>query len=317
MGKFNFRMVDLSYNYLSGSLPSWINRQNLQLNLVANNFTLESSRRLGYLFWTCLDKWLYWCSDSSFAVNCGGPQITSSNNIVYEMDNETLSPATYYVTDTNRWGISNVGYFTGTNNPWSAISSQSQFTNTLDSKLFQSAQVSASSLRYYGLGLENGYYTMTLKFAKIADLDTTGRRSLGRRVFDIYVQGVHVEKDFDITKVADRVPRRAVQRKYTARVSENYMEIHFFGAGKGTCCIPNNGSYGPLISAISAAPDFEPTIRPLSGRSPTTKKNRTGFIVGVGFVVVFLLLVSILSIFFIVRRRRRGRRRPQIDDKGK
>ncbi|KAJ0080056.1 hypothetical protein Patl1_24215 [Pistacia atlantica] len=128
---------------------------------------------------------------------------------------------------------------------------------------------SASSLRYYGLGLENGNYTLTLQFAEIADLDTTGRRSLGNG------EGIHVEKDFDITRVADRIPRTAVQRIYTAQVSENYMEIHFFGAGKGTCCMPNDDSYGPLISAISAAPDidltieldtdFEPTVRPPGG----------------------------------------------------
>jgi hypothetical protein len=33
-------------------------------------------------------------------------------------------------------------------------------------------------------------------------------------------------------------------------VSENYLEIHLFWAGKGTCCIPVQGYYGPLISAI-------------------------------------------------------------------
>ncbi|KAJ8542748.1 hypothetical protein K7X08_005271 [Anisodus acutangulus] len=35
--------IDLSYNGLSGSFPSWVNEQNLQLNLVGNNFTIEQS----------------------------------------------------------------------------------------------------------------------------------------------------------------------------------------------------------------------------------------------------------------------------------
>ena len=35
-------------------------------------------------------------------------------------------------------------------------------------------------------------------------------------------------------------------------VSENYLEIHFFWAGKGTSYIPAQGTYGPSISAISA-----------------------------------------------------------------
>ncbi|KAK9275747.1 hypothetical protein L1049_023016 [Liquidambar formosana] len=35
--------IDLSYNGLSGSFPSWVGQQNLQLNLVANNFTIDNS----------------------------------------------------------------------------------------------------------------------------------------------------------------------------------------------------------------------------------------------------------------------------------
>lgn len=42
-------------------------------------------------------------------INCGGPQIKISNGTEYEKDTEPLGPATYYVTDTNRWGVSNVG----------------------------------------------------------------------------------------------------------------------------------------------------------------------------------------------------------------
>ncbi|XP_040375270.1 uncharacterized protein LOC112199164 [Rosa chinensis] len=51
---------------------------------------------------------------------------TISNGTVYEKEIEPLGPATYYVTDTNRWRVSNVGlktqfvaasYLTGTNIP--------------------------------------------------------------------------------------------------------------------------------------------------------------------------------------------------------
>jgi len=37
-------------------------------------------------------------------------------------------------------------------------------------------------------------------------------------------------------------------------VTENYIDIHLFWAGKGTCCIPAQGTYGPLIQAIHAIP---------------------------------------------------------------
>ena len=126
-------------------------------------------------------------SDSEFAIKCGGPPITSSNGIVYERDNETLGPATYYVVDTDRWAVSNVGYFSGSNNAQYTSSSSSQFTS-LDSELFQTARLSASSLRYYGLGLENGNYTVSLQFAEIAFVNTITWKSLGRRIFDIYIQ---------------------------------------------------------------------------------------------------------------------------------
>ena len=132
--------------------------------------------------------YIYLFSDSEFAIKCGGPPITSSNGIVYERDNETLGPATYYVVDTDRWAVSNVGYFSGTNSPSYTSSSSSQFTNTLDSELFQTARLSASSLRYYGLGLENGNYIVSLQFVEIAFVNSNTWQGLGRHVFDIYIQ---------------------------------------------------------------------------------------------------------------------------------
>ena len=129
---------------------------------------------------------IYLFSDSEFAIKCGGPQITSSNGIVYERDNVTLGPATYYVVDTERWAVSSVGYFSGTNN--ASSSSLSQFTNAFYSELFQTARLSASSLRYYGLGLENGNYTVSLQFAEIVIESSKTWQSLGRRVFHIYIQ---------------------------------------------------------------------------------------------------------------------------------
>ena len=63
-------------------------------------------------------------------------------------------------------------------------------------------------------------------------------------------------KDFDIVREAGE-SFRAVQREFKAQVSENYIEIHLFWAGKGSCCIPAPGSYGSLISAIRATPGNE------------------------------------------------------------
>ncbi|KAH1121310.1 hypothetical protein J1N35_004470 [Gossypium stocksii] len=302
----SLRNIDVSYNNLAGNFPSWISEPNLLINLVANNFTIgESNSSVLPSGLNCLQR-NFPCNRGSgiyfnFAINSGGQQITSSDRILFERDNETLGPASYYVTNTNRWAVSNVGYFTASNNPQYIITSGSQFTNTLDSELFQTARISASSLRYYGLGLENGNYTVRLEFAETQIVETNRWEGLGRRVFDIYIQGSCVLEDFDIRRETGGVFRRAVTRQFTAVVSENYLEVHLFWAGKGTCCVPAQGTYGPSISAISATPDFIPTV---SNNAPTSEESRTGLIVGIVVGVGVVCLLSIAA-FFIFRRRRR------------
>ncbi|XP_075494806.1 LOW QUALITY PROTEIN: putative LRR receptor-like serine/threonine-protein kinase At1g56140 [Primulina tabacum] len=294
--------IDLSYNELSGSFPSWVSQRNLQINLVGNNFTIGGSNQSvlpsGL---NCLQR-NFPCQRgspiySSFAVKCGGPQIRSSDLTVYEMDNETLGPATYYMTSTGRWAVSNAGM--ASDNPRYLTSSLYQFTNTLDSELFQTARLSFGSLRYYGLGLENGNYTVKLQFAEIVIFGSRTWRSLGRRVFDIYVQGNLELKDFDIQKEVGSL--RAVAKEFKAIVSENYIEIHLFWAGKGTCCVPSQGTYGPLIQAISATPDFVPTV---ANNPPGQKKNRSGLIVGISVAVGAASLLSILAISYLFWKRK-------------
>ncbi|XP_062080504.1 probable LRR receptor-like serine/threonine-protein kinase At1g56130 [Humulus lupulus] len=65
-----------------------------------------------------------------------------------------------------------------------------------------------------------------------------------------------LQRNFDIRKEAGHVSFRVVEKVFTTQVSENYLEVHLFWAGKGTCCIPKQGTYGPSISAISATAEF-------------------------------------------------------------
>lgn len=67
------------------------------------------------------------------------------------------------------------------------------------------------------------------------------------------LQGNLALKDFDIRREAGG-SFRAVVKDFNARVTENHLEIHLFWAGKGTCCVPAQGIYGPSISAISVTP---------------------------------------------------------------
>lgn len=304
----SLKNLDFSYNQLSGSVPSWA--RSSQLNLVANNFLADSSgNSVLPTGWECLQRntpcFLGSPQSSSFAVDSGGNGLISgSDNSMYQPDDigTKLGAASYYVTGAPTWGVSNVGRFMDASNGSYIIYSSQQFQNTLDTELFRNARMSPSSLRYFGIGLENGNYTVTLQFAEFDFPDSQSWKSTGRRVFDIYVQGERKEQNFDIRKAAGGKSYIAVRRQYTVKVTKNFLDIHLFWAGKGTCCIPTQGYYGPAISALSATPNFTPTVR-----NAAVKKSgsNTGVIVGVLVAVAVLGLLAVAGIFIWRQKRRK------------
>lgn len=111
-------------------------------------------------------------------------------------------------------------------------------------------------------------------------------------------------------------------------MTENYLEIHLLWVGKGTCCIPEDGNYGPLIAAVHVASgnlyffrwlnvgsvfcyfrmlyhcvvfssDFTHRI---AGASRGTSK--TGVIVGSSVAAAAVVLASIFAIFYLRRKSR-------------
>jgi hypothetical protein len=60
--------------------------------------------------------------------------------------------------------------------------------STQGPSIYTTARLSPSSLRYYGLGLENGPYKVELHFKEIQIPNTQSWRSLGSRIFDVYLQ---------------------------------------------------------------------------------------------------------------------------------
>ncbi|GLJ53479.1 hypothetical protein SUGI_1140820 [Cryptomeria japonica] len=298
--------IDLSYNQFNGTLPTWFNGTTLKANLVGNYLDInETNDGLASSRLVCLQR-TFPCNRgaplySQFAINCGGSQKTSQLGIDYERENETLDAASFYVSDTQKWGVSNTGNFLDNSANNFTQSSQSQFTSTLDTELYQTARLSPSSLRYYGLGLENGPYTVKLQFAEIDILSTGSWKSVGKRIFDVYVQGNKVLTNFNIKKEAGG-SFIAVDRNFSTNVTENFLEIHFFWTGKGTCCITKQGTYGPLISAISVTPEFKPTVSNEPVSNSPSKKNKSGAVIG----IVFGGIVAVLTClgFFIFWRRK-------------
>lgn len=122
-------------------------------------------------------------------INCGGESVTIGDT-PYEADDDSAGPAKFFYSKES-WGASNTGYFWGTN--YAEASNYYKATNVSaikgdDTELYTTARLSALSLTYYGRCLANGNYTVTLHFAEIVIRDNRSFRSLGKRMFDIYIQ---------------------------------------------------------------------------------------------------------------------------------
>ncbi|KAK4589476.1 hypothetical protein RGQ29_020162 [Quercus rubra] len=215
-------------------------------------------------------------------INCGGNAITIGN-IMYEADNEPGSSAKFFHEKEN-WGFSSTGLFWDTDASLSDYIADNVSILTMnESELYTSARLSPLSFTYYARCLAKGTYNVKLHFAEIVIRDNRSFYSLGRRIFDIYVQEKLVWKDFDIESSARGVDK-AVVKEHKANVTDNVLMIRFYWAGKGTTAAPKRGTYGPLISAISVESDF----------SPHDGKKKISIAVRVGAVVVVLLLIFMI-----------------------
>ncbi|KAH9795834.1 putative LRR receptor-like serine/threonine-protein kinase [Citrus sinensis] len=300
------QILFLGNNSLSGTLPDQKSENLQKMNLAVNNFKFDISNISVFPGLNCLQR-NFTCNRNApqyanFSIKCASPEMRA-DNIVYEGDNSYLGASAFVVTNTEKWAVSKVGLFNGRENASYVLNTQDQVTGTRTPKLYQTSRISAGSLRYYGLGLVNGPYNVSLLFAEtnFPDPSTERWESRGRRVFDIYVQGTLRWKDFDISKEAGG-PNRAIIKNFSATVSENHLEIHLFWAGKGTCCIPKQGNYGPAISALSVVSAFKPSV---SGLPPSTpgNKNHTGLIVGIAVPLGILGLIVISIMFYLWREK--------------
>ncbi|KAL0321321.1 UNVERIFIED_CONTAM: putative LRR receptor-like serine/threonine-protein kinase RFK1 [Sesamum radiatum] len=219
----------------------------------------------------------------SLHVNCGGDDLTvkeSSRRVNYERDGGADTPR--YLSN-NYWGFFSTGEFMDDSNFQNSHSVTPTTTTNL-SDLYTRARLSPVSLTYFHYCLENGSYNVSLHFAEILFTNDKTYNSLGRRMFDIYIQENLVWKDFNIEEKAFGTGRPVIEY-FNATVQDGILEIRFYWASKGTTRIPNKGDYGSLVSAISVNPNFKVC-------SDGNKKNTTAYIVGaiVPVCVIFLIL---------------------------
>ncbi|EOA34297.1 hypothetical protein CARUB_v10021813mg [Capsella rubella] len=297
----NVDNIYLTSNMLNGEVPSWMVEKGDTIDLSYNNFskdvtTRECQRKSVNMFSstsplvanntstvTCLSN--YRCPKTFYGlhINCGGNDI-AINATKYDAD--TWDTPGFY-DSRNGWVASNTGHFLGDDGSNDGKTFRAMNTSVLelpDSMLYTQARLSAISLTYYALCLGNGNYTINLHFAEIMFNDN----NMGRRFFDIYIQGKLEIKDFNIVDEAKGVGK-AVIKNFFIMITNGKLEIRLQWAGKGAQ--PIKGVYGSLISAVSVDPNFIPPKEP----STETGGGRSVGIVVIGVITSTVFLVLLIG----------------------
>ncbi|KAE8689259.1 putative LRR receptor-like serine/threonine-protein kinase [Hibiscus syriacus] len=303
-------------NQLTGTVPGWILQRNKNADISYNNFTWEASSpiecprgsvNLVESYSTtantlsrvppCL-KQTFPCAASpsqykySLHINCGGKELNISGDGKYEADREPRGASMLYLG--HNWAFSSTGNFM--DNDIDAddylVRNTSALSNVsaIGAELFTTARISTLSLTYYGLCLMKGNYTVSLHFAEIIFKNDRSYYNLGKRIFDVFIQGKLVLKDFNIEEAA-RGAGKPIIKNFTAVMTINSLKIHLYWGGKGTTGIPARGMYGPLISAISVVPNFQPPL-------VVGKKNHHIEIVVAGAASAAIVIALILLVVF-------------------
>ena len=124
----------------------------------------------------------------SLHINCGGKEDLVNGTVRYDGDTNTGKSSLFFQGGAN-WGFSNTGSFMDddrSTDDFIALSPPELPMKGLE--LYTSARISPISLSYYAYCMGNGKYTLSLHFAEIEFGYVRTYKSLGRRVFDVYVQ---------------------------------------------------------------------------------------------------------------------------------
>ena len=126
-------------------------------------------------------------SEIQSLLNCGGEEVTI-NSIKYDEDLDLGGGARFIWNGKRNWAVITTGNFMNDAGGGNYLPSTNSLPSTENFGLYMTARASPISLTYYGFCLANGNYTVFLHFAEIVFIDDKTYSSLGRRVFDIYIQ---------------------------------------------------------------------------------------------------------------------------------
>ncbi|XP_076891891.1 putative LRR receptor-like serine/threonine-protein kinase At1g53440 [Bidens hawaiensis] len=275
-GNLYFDALFLNNNLLSGKIPDWVfskqknsGQAKIKIDLSYNNFARPqqqiscdtSNLNLVAAFSaSATSNEDDWCLNDqptcrnpnrhSLFINCGGGTTEFEGN---EYEDDTTDEESHYFYKPERWAYSANGAFIYKDHvPFIVHGS-----NVALAEIYRSARGAPTTLRYYGLCLWSGSYKVRLHFAEISYTNDTTYSSLGRRYFDISIQGVRKRQNFNIADEAKGVGRPFKLDFDNVMVNGTTLDIHLYWAGKGTTAIPDRGVYGPLLSAIAITPNYD------------------------------------------------------------
>ncbi|XP_023645014.1 probable LRR receptor-like serine/threonine-protein kinase At1g53430 isoform X2 [Capsella rubella] len=298
-----FNFMYLNNNSLTGPVPPFIINSKENLDLSDNNFTQPPILSCSHLdvnlissYPSVTDNSVQWClkedlpcpgdaEQSSLFINCGGSKVKIRKD-TYTEDLNFRGQSTFSSVS-EKWGYSSSGLWVGKEDAPYLAEDRFNMINESTPEYYKTARLSPQSLKYYGLCMRKGSYKLQLHFAEIMFSNDQTFNSLGRRIFDIYVQGNLLERDFNIAERAGGVGKPFTRQINEVQVNGSTLEIHLQWTGKGTTMIPTRPVYGPLISAITITPNF---------KVDTGKELSNGAVAGIVIAVcaVFGLLVLLI-----------------------
>ena len=121
-------------------------------------------------------------ADHSLFINCGGRKAKWEGN-EYEEDKNEKGASCFFSDPSEKWAYSSAGEFVGRKE-----AAYLAINDNITEKIYSTARLAPSSLRYYGLCLQKGSYKVRLHFAEIQYSGDNTFSSIGRRIFDVSIQ---------------------------------------------------------------------------------------------------------------------------------
>nr|TKR91206.1 putative LRR receptor-like serine/threonine-protein kinas e [Populus alba] len=253
----NLKKLFLTRNMLTG-LPSWItnpkksNISRTTVDLSYNNFNVSCKtitcfglQNVTMSFIDEMKSKKCRRKHNSLFINSGGEDVYYGKDHYH---NDT-SISSFNLSPSDDWAYSYAGDYLTTNFNASAsvINSTCEITSA-KANIDNNFRLAPVSLTYYGLCLRKGEYIVTLYFAEALYSKREDYSTSGKRVFDIYIQGMIAKKDVNIKEIYGK-EHEGKQLDFPVKINHGSLEIQLFWAGKGSLYRPARN--GPLISAVS------------------------------------------------------------------